>query len=110
MTAVRADRTHRTEAQREGGATFHGFALIGTYIEPTREDVGMSEELDLDKFDGTYSWDELYHMNVRFTAAMAAAVRSNLEHPPRVGIDHTPGTKNPMCYAVRGGEVRQFPW
>jgi hypothetical protein len=34
-------------------------------------------------------------MNDRFVAAMAAAIRAGLEHPPGVGIDRTPGTKNP---------------
>jgi hypothetical protein len=71
--------------------------------------MGMDRELALDKFDGYYSGVELQHMNARFTAAMAAAIRAHREHPPQVGIDHTPGTKNPMYYVVRGseGSIRQ---
>jgi hypothetical protein len=69
--------------------------------------MGMDRELDLDKFDGYYSWDELYYMNERFVAAMGAAIRARCEHPPRVGIDQTPGTKNPLPYIDRGSEVRQ---
>jgi hypothetical protein len=67
----------------------------------------MDGELDLDKSLGSYSGTELHNMNAKFIAAMSAAIRSNREHPPRVGINHTPGTKKPTCYAVTGGEVRQ---
>jgi len=42
-----------------------------------------------------YTESELDRMNDRFVAAMAAAIRAGLERPPRVGIDRTPGTKNP---------------
>jgi hypothetical protein len=42
-----------------------------------------------------YLKGELQRMNDRFIAAMAAAIRARLERPPRVGIDLTPGTKNP---------------
>ena len=69
----------------------------------------MNTDLE-DRFDCSYSRVELHKMNAEFIVAMAAAIRAHLEHPPRVGVDPTPGTKNPMCYAVRGGEVRQFPW
>ena len=65
----------------------------------------MDRELDLDKFDGYYSWDELYYMNERFVAAMGAAIRARCEHPPRVGIDQTPGTKKPIYYSLRGSEA-----
>ena len=64
----------------------------------------MDEELDLDK--GYYSRAELYKMNAEFTAAMAAAIRGHREHPPLVGIDHTPGTKKPTNYVVAGSEGR----
>jgi hypothetical protein len=66
----------------------------------------MNERIDLD-FEALelsplgslpYSNSELERMNDRFAAAMAAAIRSGLEHPPRIGIDTTPGTKNPICY------------
>ena len=64
------------------------------------------ELLDLlDKFDGTYSRAELYDMNAAFIAAMGAAIRSNRERPPRVGIDQTPGTKKPIYYSLRGSEA-----
>jgi hypothetical protein len=43
--------------------------------------MGMDRELDLDldRFDGSYSYSraELYHMNAEFTAAMAAAIRAH---------------------------------
>ena len=42
-----------------------------------------------------YSRAELEEMNRSFVKAMAAAIRAGLEHPARVGIDRTPGTKNP---------------
>jgi hypothetical protein len=71
-------------------------------------DLDLDRELELpDKSNGYYSGTELYNMNAKFIAAMSAAVRAGCEHPPRVGVDQTPGTKNPTCYAVRGGEVRQ---
>jgi hypothetical protein len=63
----------------------------------------MSGELDLDKFDGSYSGAELQEMNARFIAAMAAAIRTHRENPPRIGIDHTPGTKKPSNYVVDRG-------
>jgi hypothetical protein len=67
----------------------------------------MDRELELDRFDGSYSWVDLYQMNARFTAAMGAAIRPQREHPPLVEIDHTPGTKNLTCYVVSGSEARQ---
>jgi hypothetical protein len=39
-------------------------------------------------------------MTANFTRAMADAIRAGQEHPPRVGIDHTPGTKKP--HHIRG--------
>jgi hypothetical protein len=39
---------------------------------------------------------ELHRRNAKFIAAMAAAIRAGLERPPQVGIDRTPGTKNPL--------------
>jgi hypothetical protein len=68
--------------------------------------MGMDREFE-DRSNGSYSGDELQLMNARFTSAMSAAIRALREHPPRVGIDPTPGTKKPMCYVVSGGEVRQ---
>jgi hypothetical protein len=57
-------------------------------------------KLDLDVSLGSlpYSRAELAQMNTRFITAMAAAIRAGLERPPRVGIDSTPGTKNPTNY------------
>ena len=42
-----------------------------------------------------YSRADLEEMNQKFIKAMAAAIRAGHERPPRVGIDRTPGTKNP---------------
>jgi hypothetical protein len=39
--------------------------------------------------------EDLIRMNDRFIAAMGRAIRERLERPPRVGIDTTPGTRNP---------------
>jgi hypothetical protein len=57
-------------------------------------------KLDLDLHLGNlpYSRAELQQMNTNFIVAMAAAIRARLERPPRVGIDRTPGTKNPTTY------------
>ena len=44
---------------------------------------------------GRVDYQSLRRMNTSFVAAMAAAIRAGLERPPRVGIDRTPGTKNP---------------
>jgi hypothetical protein len=59
----------------------------------------MDRELDLEKFEGSYSKAELHDMNAAFIAAMGNAIRARHEHPPRVGIDPTPGTKNPVIFA-----------
>jgi hypothetical protein len=48
-----------------------------------------------------YTDAELDRMNDRFVAAMAAAIRAGLERPPRVGMDCTPGTKNPCHVPTR---------
>jgi hypothetical protein len=75
--------------------------------------MGMDRELDLDKFDGYYSCFELQQMNEKFIAAMSAAIRTHREHPPLLGIDHTPGTKKPMFVKGSEGSIRQgqgFPW
>jgi hypothetical protein len=48
-----------------------------------------------------WSENELRTMSRRFIAAMAAAIRSGEERPPRVGIDQTPGTKKPRFVSVR---------
>ena len=45
---------------------------------------------------GRVDYQSLRRMNTSFVAAMAAAIRAGLERPPRVGIDRTPGTKNPL--------------
>jgi hypothetical protein len=42
-----------------------------------------------------WSKTELEVMTRNFIAAMAAAIRAGKERPPRVGIDQTPGTRNP---------------
>lgn len=64
----------------------------------------MNERIDVDKLEpgelrnlGSFPYlrAELQEMNDRFVAAMAAAIRAGLERPPRIGIDRTPGTKNP---------------
>jgi hypothetical protein len=64
----------------------------------------MNQRIDLDNLkpgdllnlgSWPYSRAELEEMNQRFIKAMAAAIRAGLERPPRVGIDRTPGTKNP---------------
>jgi hypothetical protein len=46
-------------------------------------DIGMDGELDLDKSHDFYSGTELHNMNAKFIAAMSAAIRAHLEHPPR---------------------------
>jgi hypothetical protein len=57
------------------------------------------EKSALDLSSSTYySRAQLFEMNANFIAAMAAAIRAGLECPPRVGIDSTPGTKNPSHY------------
>ena len=70
----------------------------------------MNERIDLDKTKPSelrnlaslpYLEAELQQMNDRFVAAMAAAIRARLERPPRVGIDPTPGTKNPSYLSRR---------
>jgi hypothetical protein len=70
----------------------------------------MNQRIDLNKLkpgdlydlgSWPYSRAKLEEMNQRFAAAMAAAIRARLERPPRVGIDRTPGTKNPS-YAAHG--------
>jgi len=58
----------------------------------------LQEESAPDLSSIYYSWAQLLEMNAKFIAAMAAAIRAGLEHPPRVGIDRTPGTKNPSYY------------
>ena len=62
--------------------------------------------------DGTryglpWSKTELEVMSRNFITAMAAAIRAGKEHPPRVGIDQTPGTRNPRYVraAVRPAHV-----
>jgi hypothetical protein len=65
----------------------------------------MNQRIDLDNLkvgaephdlgSWPYSRAKLEEMNQRYVAAMAAAIRTGLERPPRVGIDRTPGTKNP---------------
>ena len=42
-----------------------------------------------------WSKTELEVMTRNFIAAMAAAIRAGKERPPRVGVDQTPGTRNP---------------
>ena len=42
-----------------------------------------------------WSKTELEVMSRNFIAAMAAAIRAGKERPPRVGVDQTPGTRNP---------------
>jgi hypothetical protein len=70
----------------------------------------MNQQIDHDKLQPQevrhigslpYTDDELDRMNDRFVAAMAAAIRAGLERPPRVGIDLTPGTKNPSYVPTR---------
>jgi hypothetical protein len=56
------------------------------------------EKSALDLGSTYYSRVQLFEMNANFIAAMAAAIRAGLERPPRVGIDSTPGTKNPSHY------------
>jgi hypothetical protein len=56
------------------------------------------EKSALDLSSTYYSRAQLFEMNANFIAAMAAAIRTGLERPPRVGIDSTPGTKNPSHY------------
>jgi hypothetical protein len=64
----------------------------------------MNQRIDLNKLKPVelrdlgswpYSRAKLEEMDQRYVAAMAAAIRTRLERPPRVGIDRTPGTKNP---------------
>jgi hypothetical protein len=62
-------------------------------------DLGTLRLGELDHLGSSpYSMAQLQQMNDRFVAAMAAAIRAGLERPSRVGIDRTPGTKNPSCY------------
>jgi hypothetical protein len=58
------------------------------------------EKSALDLSSTYYSGAQLLEMNANFIAAMAAAIRAGLERPPRVGIDRTPGTKNPSHYIL----------
>ena len=66
--------------------------------------AGMNQRIDPDNLkpgelhnlgSWPYSRADLEEMNQRFIKAMAAAIRAGHERPPRVGIDRTPGTKNP---------------
>jgi hypothetical protein len=68
----------------------------------------MNQRIDLNKLrpgelhdlgSWPYSKAKLEEMNYKFVVAMAAAIRAGLERPLRVGIDRTPGTKNPSYVA-----------
>ena len=61
-------------------------------LEPEEPDEPEEQPL----YGRSYYQTELRRVNTRFVAAMAAAIRAGLERPPRVGIDRTPGTKNPL--------------
>ena len=66
---------------------------MNEWIDKKLEPGEPAEERHLVGFP--YLQRELQRMNARFIRAMAAAIRAGLERPPRVGIDRTPGTKNP---------------
>jgi hypothetical protein len=68
---------------------------MNEWIDPEQLEPLKPEEVrHLGSFP--YLQTELQRMNARFIRAMAAAIRAGLERPPRVGIDRTPGTKNPI--------------
>jgi hypothetical protein len=70
-----------------------------------RERADMNQRVDQNKLyldvnlgGLPYSRAELQQMTTKLIMAMAAAIRAGFERPPRVGIDPTPGTKNPTTY------------
>ena len=77
---------------------------VAMHLVTTQERAGMNQRIDHEELEpqevrhlgnSPYTDTDLDRMNDRFAAAMAAAIRAGLERPPRVGIDRTPGTKNP---------------
>ena len=70
-----------------------GACNMNEWIDPRQLELEEPEEpVRPGKLDARA---ELQRMNERFIRAMAAAIRAGLERPERVGIDRTPGTKNP---------------
>ena len=90
-------RTDKDEPGRESGKRDAPIqAERGERIDDRTDECENQKET---AFSSTYySGAQLLEMNAKFIAAMAAAIRAGLEHPPRVGIDSTPGTKNPSHY------------
>jgi hypothetical protein len=97
---ARISRLHRRQQMlRSGGAGIRSAA----WERGVRRKVDRTaSEAELQELGGSpYSSAKLHQRNAKFIAAMAAAIRAGLERPARVGIDRTPGTRNPTWALAR---------
>ena len=56
---------------------------------------GLCDEVVDDPAERRSRWSQDQH----FCEVMLAAVKAGREHPPMVGIDNRPGTRNPIALA-----------